>query len=116
MQKCVPYGLSIGEILLEFLALDIGAKGKNYMKKNTKYTNPDEKLVFGKEVKNLFPQPHEFVFKKSLKKVTIALESESIAYFKNEATRLHTPYQHIIRDLLAYYAQNQSISGYPHAM
>jgi predicted DNA binding CopG/RHH family protein len=49
------------------------------------------------------PQPEELVFKKETRKVTIALDQESIDFFKAEAKRLDVPYQRMIRVLLQEY-------------
>ena len=49
------------------------------------------------------PPPEQLVPKDHLKKVTIALSAESIAFFKAEAQKHRTPYQKMIRQLLDQY-------------
>lgn len=56
-----------------------------------------------KPVKDFLPRPEELVFKKPTRKVTIALDQESIDFFKAEAKRLNVPYQRMIRALLQEY-------------
>jgi predicted DNA binding CopG/RHH family protein len=53
--------------------------------------------------KDFLPRPEELVFKKPTRKVTIALDQESIDFFKAEAKRLNLPYQRMIRVLLQEY-------------
>jgi predicted DNA binding CopG/RHH family protein len=53
--------------------------------------------------REFLPRPEDLVFKKPTRKVTIALDQESIDYFKAEAKRLNVPYQRMIRVLLQEY-------------
>ena len=76
------------------------------MKKNKKaidYT--DEPLEMGRRVDDFLPRPEQLVFRPKGVKVTITLSEESIAYFKNEAERLQTPYQRMIRNLIDEYVR-----------
>lgn len=63
--------------------------------------------TFGKMklVEDFLPRPEELVFKKSTVKVTIMLQKDSIDFFKEEAARLNTSYQSMIRNLLQEYSQ-----------
>jgi hypothetical protein len=56
-------------------------------------------------VKDFLPRPEELVFKKATRKVTIALDQDSIDFFKQEAKRLNVPYQRMIRVLLQEYIE-----------
>jgi predicted DNA binding CopG/RHH family protein len=55
--------------------------------------------------KDFLPRPEELVFKKPIRKVTIALDQESIDFFKAEAQRLRVPYQRMIRMLVQEYVE-----------
>jgi predicted DNA binding CopG/RHH family protein len=58
-----------------------------------------------KPVKDFLPRPEELVFKKPMRKVTIALDQDSIDFFKDEAKRLNVPYQRMIRMLIQEYVE-----------
>lgn len=76
------------------------------MKKNKRpieYT--DEPLEMGKRVEDFLPPPEELVFRPKGVKVTLTLSEESVAYFKEQAERLHTPYQRMIRNLIDEYVR-----------
>ena len=57
----------------------------------------DETIGNLKFVDDFLPLPEQPVPKDNLKKVTIALSAESIAFFKAEAKKHRTPYQKMIR-------------------
>lgn len=88
------------------MAPDIGGKGRKYMRKSIHYTNePIGKL---KIVKDFLPPPEKLVFKRKSVKVTMALDEESVLFFKKIAKRNRLPYQTMIRNLLnAYVAKYQ---------
>ena len=90
--------------VLEFLVQDIGAKAKKIMKKvqNDGYT--DGPFLLGKQVKDFLPRPEELILKESTTKITITLDSASVNFFKQEADRLNSSYQRMMRNLLTEYA------------
>ena len=53
------------------------------------------------------PSPEELALKNEQTKVTIALSSESVSFFKEAAKRHHTQYQKMIRQLLDEYVAQQ---------
>lgn len=54
-------------------------------------------------VEDFLPRPEELVFRPKGVKVTITLSRASVAYFKEQAARLNTPYQRMIRALIDEY-------------
>ena len=82
--------------------LGFGEKGREFMKKKTKYSNgPIGNL---KVVDDFLPSPDQLAFKEDNVKVTISLKKSSIAFFKREAEKNDTQYQKMIRELLDIYA------------
>lgn len=75
------------------------------MKNKIKYETI--KGTFGRmqRVEDFLPKPEDLVLKDSSQKVTIALEKESVEFFKKEAKRLNTSYQRMIRNLLREYTE-----------
>ena len=62
-------------------------------------------------VPDFLPSPKELALKSERTKVTIALSSESVAFFKEVAKKHHTQYQKMIRQLLDdYVARHKSSS------
>lgn len=72
--------------------------------KEIEYT--DEPLQMGQRVDDFLPRPEELVFRPRGVKVTITLSEESVAYFKQQGDRLHTPYQRMIRNLIDEYVRH----------
>jgi predicted DNA binding CopG/RHH family protein len=72
------------------------------MKKKIKYT--DEPMGELEIIKDFLPSPKDLVLKEKNVRVTINLKESSIDFFKNMASKHHTQYQKIIRNLLDYYA------------
>ena len=87
------------------MVLDIGGKGKKYMKRKIKYT--DEPIGRVKVISDFLPSPEELALKDETVKVTIALRKTSVDFFKNEAKKYNTKYQKMIRRLLDEYAAHQ---------
>jgi predicted DNA binding CopG/RHH family protein len=56
----------------------------------------------------LQPSPEELAYREESIKVTISLSKKSIEFFKTEATKHHTQYQRMIRQLLDAYVDSQS--------
>jgi predicted DNA binding CopG/RHH family protein len=59
-------------------------------------------------VSDFLPSPAELAFREESVKVTISLSKKSIDFFKKEASKHHTQYQRMIRQLLDSYAETQS--------
>ena len=79
------------------------------MKTKTKYT--DEPIGDLKVIKDFLPSPAQLVLKEENVKITIALKKSSIEFFKNEAKRHNTSYQKMIRQLIDWYAVNNTKSA-----
>ena len=106
MTKSARYVLLTVREKLEFLAPDTGAKKGGYMNSNNN-NNKIIKGTFGKmrQVKDFLPSPQELVLKEAQAvKVTMSLDRGSIEFFKQEAKRLGSSYQRMIRNLLNEYA------------
>lgn len=58
-------------------------------------------------VKDFLPPPEELVRNEATEKVTIALSSESLIFFKKKAKKLGVPYQRMIRNLIDEYVARQ---------
>jgi len=76
------------------------------MKKKIKYTKGPIGDV--EIVKDFLPPPAKLALNEKNVKVTINLKESSIDFFKKEASKHHTQYQKIIRNLLDYYASHLS--------
>ena len=78
------------------------------MKKRIKYT--DEPLGDLRVVPDFLPPPEDLVFREDNVKVTISLSKSSVEFFKREASKHHTQYQKMIRELLdSYVAKYQQL-------
>ncbi len=75
---------------------------------STKIKYTDEPLGEIKIVPDFLPSPAELAFREESVKVTISLSKKSIEFFKAEASKHHTQYQRMIRQLLDMYADAQS--------
>ena len=64
----------------------------------------DGPVLLGKQVKDFLPRPEELILKESTTKITITLDSASVNFFKQEADRLNSSYQRMMRNLLTEYA------------
>jgi predicted DNA binding CopG/RHH family protein len=85
---------------------DFGERGKESMKRKTKYT--DEPMGDLKVVKDFLPPPDQLVLKEDRVKVTISLSKGSVEFFKKEAKKQRTSYQKMIRRIIdAYTSQYQ---------
>lgn len=54
-------------------------------------------------VKDFLPPPHELIMPEETLKVTIALNKSTVEFFKKQASRHHTKYQKMIREVLDRY-------------
>ena len=59
--------------------------------------------------RDFLPRPEELVFRPKGVKVTLTLSEDSLVYFKEQAERLNTPYQRMIRNLIDEYVKRQQI-------
>jgi hypothetical protein len=75
---------------------------------NSKIRYTDEPLGEVKIIPDFLPSPAELAFREESVKVTISLSKKSVEFFKSEATRHHTQYQRMIRQLLDAYVETQS--------
>jgi len=62
--------------------------------------------TFGKMqlIEDFLPKPEELIMKRPTTKITITLDSASVDFFKQEADRLNSSYQRMMRNLLTEYA------------
>lgn len=70
---------------------------------NTRIQYRDEPLGPIRLVPDFLPSPEELALKNEQTKVTIALSSESVDFFKEAARKHHMQYQKMIRQLLDEY-------------
>jgi hypothetical protein len=75
---------------------------------STKIKYTDEPLGEIRIVPDFLPSPAELAFREESVKVTISLSKKSVEFFKDEASKHHTQYQRMIRQLLDSYADVQS--------
>jgi hypothetical protein len=75
---------------------------------STKIKYTDEPLGEIKIIRDFLPPPSELAFREESVKVTITLSKKSIEFFKAEASKYHTQYQRMIRQLLDSYADVQT--------
>ncbi len=80
-------------------------------KRKIKYADPkDPDMPQGEliEIPDFFPPPPAHVMPSPTVKARIALNKDSVEFFKKEAKKHHTKYQKMIRSLLDLYA-NQAV-------
>ncbi len=75
-------------------------------KKTVKYTDGD--IGEFKILDDFLPPPNQLVKKDETVKITLALSSDSVDFFKDQATKLDVPYQRMIRALVDDYAEKHS--------
>jgi len=73
------------------------------MKTRTKVRYTNEAMGRPKVIPDFLP-PEELVLKEDNVKVTITLSRASVAFFKRQAKKQHTPYQKMVRLLLDLYS------------
>ena len=71
-----------------------------------KYTN--EPLGKVKIIPDFLPSPADLAFRGESVKATISLSKRSVEFFKSQASKHHTQYQRMIRQLLDAYVETQS--------
>ncbi len=79
------------------------------MKSKIKYT--DEPMGKVKVISDFLPPPSQLVLKEENVKVTIAFKKSSVEFFKNEASKHHTSYQKMIRELVDWYSTHHQKSA-----
>ncbi len=73
------------------------------MKKKILGDKPIGKLT---RIPDFLPPPEELFPKEKLTKITIAVDNETLEFFKATAKKSGTKYQRMIRELLRHYALN----------
>lgn len=73
------------------------------MKKKTGKIKYTDEPINAKIIKDFLPKPEDLVLKEDNVKVTLSLSKRSVDFFKDEAKKLDTPYQVMIRSLLDQY-------------
>ena len=91
---------------------DIGGKEKKDMKTKTKYSDAPkqvaESISLSERVDDFLPPPDRLIRKSEKVKITITLDSESIAFFKASAKKNNVKYQTMINEILSKYAERYS--------
>ena len=77
------------------------------MTTKVKYTNEP---IEAKVIMDFLPPPSELAFREEGVKVTIALSKKSVDFFKSEASKHHTQYQRMIRNLIDTYVESYTES------
>ncbi|MHB1587381.1 MAG: hypothetical protein ACYCRH_03245 [Acidiferrobacteraceae bacterium] len=67
-----------------------------------KYT---DEPIRARVIQDVLPPPEALAFREEGVKVTLALSRKSVAFFKSEAAKHHTPYQRMIRRLIDAYVE-----------
>lgn len=74
------------------------------MRKKIVYT--DEPMKIGKQMPRSFlPPPEDLVLYYPTQKITLALTTQTLQFFKQQARKHRVPYQKMIRNLLDHYAR-----------
>ena len=101
--KSQQYGLRKDKTGLEFLALDSGEKGRHFMRAKEKDRNrPQGRLT---PIPDFLPPPEELIPHELTQKITVAVDSKTLKFFKDYAKKSGLKYQRIIREVLKGYAR-----------
>ena len=88
---------------------DIGEKEKEDMKKKIKYSDApahvSESILVSKKINDFLPPPDRLIRKSEKIKITITLDSESVAFFKASAKKNNIKYHTMINEILSTYAE-----------
>ena len=76
------------------------------MKKKIVYT--DEPIKLGKTVKDFLPPPGELALREKTVRITLNLNEQSVAFFKQEAKKAGGSYQRLIRKVVDLYVQHNA--------
>lgn len=76
------------------------------------YNDPEKSIMEALDtavlVEDFLPSPAELVRKTAKEKITIAIDSECIDFFKAQAKKNHTKYQTMMNEVLSQYAKHYS--------
>jgi hypothetical protein len=75
------------------------------MKSKTRRESSDEPAGKLTPIKDSLPSPEELFPPDELAKITIALDQETLQFFKSKASKLGLKYQKMIREVLKGYAK-----------
>ena len=75
------------------------------MKKKTSRTNEDEPVGKLMTIGDFLPAPEDLLPKEHTIKVTVALDDETVRFFKSVARKMELEYQRMIREVLKGYAK-----------
>jgi hypothetical protein len=93
----------------ELLVPVFGAKEKKFMKQNKKkYSTMDKPVGQLTRIADFLPPPDQLVMPENTVKVTLALDRQSLLFFKRKASKLGIKYQKMIRELLKGYVAHYS--------
>ena len=79
------------------------------MRNKIKYT--EEPMGELRIIKDFLPPPDQLVLKDEKIKVTISLKKSSVDFFKKEASKHHTSYQKMIRQVIDWYSSHYQKSA-----
>ncbi len=89
----------------------IGEKVKKSMKKKIRYTEGEIGEV--EIINDFLPKIEDLIFKDDSIKITISLSRDSVNFFKSQASKHHTSYQNMIKNLLdkytSYYKERKKV-------
>jgi hypothetical protein len=83
------------------------------MSRKIDYT--DEPLGTLRVISDFLPSPEELAFREETVKITISLSKKSVDFFKLEASKHHTQYQRMIRQLIDAYVDTQERTPAKHS-
>jgi predicted DNA binding CopG/RHH family protein len=93
----------------EYSEPDTGEKEGRNMNKKTIYTDAprdiSRNIIEGEIIPDFLPPPEQLVRKESKVKITITLNSKSVAFFKEYAGKHNIKYQTMINEVLDLYVQ-----------
>lgn len=84
---------------------DFGEKEGNFMKRKEKTKDANEPKGRLIPVSDFLPSPEELLPSEETIKITIALDSETLKFFKKYAGKAGLKYQRMIREVLKGYAR-----------
>ena len=92
-----------------FMDLVIGEKEENFMKK-MKRKKQDHDLPIGHltKVADFLPPPESLLIPEETTKITLSLDKRSLQFFKDQAEKLGTKYQKMIREVVRGYVEHYS--------
>lgn len=100
-----PFDLPKGAIESASLARAFGARERNFMRRKEKikdHNQPQGKLT---PIPDFLPPPEQLVPSEETIKITVAVDSKTLKFFKEYAKKSGLKYQRIIREVLKGYAR-----------